>query len=263
MHRTLRRGVFTRKAEGKLYSITSNGEIAEQILNEEAGFALLGSDKFDELTETASLGYEAVGKLPCQFVFAAPEGVILPPSPTVATSYPRAFQRFVETSDNAARLGRIMSGKVESAPARGLSDAIFDICESGTSLTANGLSVRYWGEQLQLGALWLKEGNGQPPLDLQGYCASLQTIAERAKDVREGKIPSTYTEKLLASQNERVKKIASEAGELVQEMARPDFDQGRFVGEASDVVYAVCVACEAQGVPFGLVLNELANRNRK
>ncbi len=98
-------------------------------------------------------------------------------------------------------------------------------------------------------------------LDLDGYLASLETIAERAEGIRAGKEPATYTEELLADQNKRLQKLGSETIELAREECRPDFDEGRFRGEAADVVYAVEVICAARGVAFVTVLNELARRN--
>ncbi len=98
---------------------------------------------------------------------------------------------------------------------------------------------------------------------LSRYAASLETIAGRCSGLQAGKVPETYTEKLLADQNARVKKIGSEAVELVREECRPDFDPERFVGEAADMVYAVTVALGARGLSMMAVYDELARRNER
>lgn len=232
-----------------------------QIRCREGDFALLGSDKYDELEDTKGLGYEVVGKLACRFVLAAPEDGEVSENLQVATSYPRAFQKFLASTDIQAQISRQMPGKVESAPARGFANAIFDITQTGESLAANKLRVIKGGEQLQLGGLWLADKNESEKLDITGYLASLQTILRRSQDLSAGRPPETYTERLLYDVNEQVKKLSSESGELVREMCRPDFGRQRFIGEASDLVYAVEVACAAQGISFVNVLNELANRN--
>jgi len=263
MHLICLRGVFTRKAEGRLYAITGNSDMVTQIRCQEGDFALLGSDKFDELEDAAELGYEVVGKLACRFVLAAPEDGEVSENLQVATSYPRAFQKFLASTGIQAQISRQMPGKVESAPERGFANAIFDITQTGESLCANKLRVIKGGEQLQLGGLWLTDNKELDDLDMAGYLASLQTIMQRKQALVDGKLPTTYTEQLLDDVNERVKKLSSESGELVREMCRPDFGRQRFIGEASDLVYAVEVACAAQGISFIQVLNELANRNNQ
>lgn len=82
------------------------------------------------------------------------------------------------------------------------------------------------------------------------YANSLATIDARAAAIRNGKMPETYTELLLADQNKRVQKLCSEVGELVREDIRRDYDESRFVGEAADVVYSLEVVAAARQVPF-------------
>jgi phosphoribosyl-ATP pyrophosphohydrolase len=85
---------------------------------------------------------------------------------------------------------------------------------------------------------------------IEAFRTSLNTIEARAEAVKAGKVPETYTEKLIASQNDRVKKLTSEAGELVREDWRPDFSAGCMVGEAADVNYSVSVMTAARGLPM-------------
>lgn len=56
----------------------------------------------------------------------------------IATSYPRILSDFLEKNNIKAELHEI-SGAVEITPSLGLSDAIFDIVSSGSTLLANGL----------------------------------------------------------------------------------------------------------------------------
>jgi len=59
---------------------------------------------------------------------------------TIATSYPRILGEYLKKKDIQARIV-VMSGSVEAAPALGLSDAVCDITETGSSLRANNLRV--------------------------------------------------------------------------------------------------------------------------
>lgn len=90
-------------------------------------------------------------------------------------------------------------------------------------------------------------------MNIEGYVASILTIEERAAAVRSGKPPETYTEKLMASQNERVKKLSSETGELIREDSRPDFDFDRFIAEMADFYYSLEVMIAARGLSFASV----------
>lgn len=57
----------------------------------------------------------------------------------VATSYPNILRRYFSERGIDARIHRI-EGSVEIAPAVGISDAIFDIVSSGSTLISNGLT---------------------------------------------------------------------------------------------------------------------------
>jgi ATP phosphoribosyltransferase len=87
-------------------------------------------------------------------VLAAPYATQLGGGDRIATSYPTAWSRFADTTGSKCQLGRIMKGKVESAPARGLAEAIYDITETGRSLKENDLEIKQLGPQLALGGLW-------------------------------------------------------------------------------------------------------------
>jgi phosphoribosyl-ATP pyrophosphohydrolase/phosphoribosyl-AMP cyclohydrolase len=89
-------------------------------------------------------------------------------------------------------------------------------------------------------------------------------IAERARDLYSvGDIAShgpekSYTQRLLADRNLRLKKIGEEAAELV--MACADEDRDRAVEEASDLVYHVLVALRGVGVTLEDLRKAVAGR---
>ena len=90
------------------------------------------------------------------------------------------------------------------------------------------------------------------------------TIRHRAREVDAGDpAPSekpSYTKKLLADRNLRLKKLGEESVELV--LAIADGDRPRIAEEAADVLYHVLVALEGAGVPMDEVRGVLASRKR-
>ncbi|WP_394827537.1 bifunctional phosphoribosyl-AMP cyclohydrolase/phosphoribosyl-ATP diphosphatase HisIE [Pendulispora albinea] len=89
-----------------------------------------------------------------------------------------------------------------------------------------------------------------------------QRAAEAARppdpDATQGR-PS-YTRRLLADRNLRLKKLGEESTELVVALA--DGDKARAAEEAADVVYHVMVALRASGVEWADVLEVLRKRAR-
>ena len=80
-------------------------------------------------------------------------------------------------------------------------------------------------------------------------------IESRVHDVQEG----SYTQKLLADRNLRLKKLGEETAELV--LALADGDCERATEEASDLIYHVMVALRAQGVSLDDVRRKLGDRS--
>ena len=72
--------------------------------------------------------------------------------------------------------------------------------------------------------------------------------------------PGSYTAKLLADENLRLKKLAEEAGEAI--MACKDRDKEQAVREFADLAYHSLVAMAAMGISPGDVAAELARRHR-
>lgn len=159
MLRTCWGGVFTARSEGRTYVVASNSDIAPDIADSRADFALLGSDKYGELARPRDFCFEPVGKLACRFVLAVPDAYTSnPETPLItATTYPNGLRSFLGASTVNACLGPVRSGKTEAAIGQGIADAIFDICETGQSLQANGLRILAEGDYLELGGLWRSE----------------------------------------------------------------------------------------------------------
>jgi phosphoribosyl-ATP pyrophosphohydrolase/phosphoribosyl-AMP cyclohydrolase len=99
---------------------------------------------------------------------------------------------------------------------------------------------------------------GPPALTPDALAALDATIASRsAVPVDDGGAPS-YTQRLLADRNLRLKKLGEEAAELVTACA--DADIGRAREEAADLLYHLLVALRAVGGTLGDVRGVLATR---
>jgi phosphoribosyl-ATP pyrophosphohydrolase/phosphoribosyl-AMP cyclohydrolase len=79
-------------------------------------------------------------------------------------------------------------------------------------------------------------------------------IADRAASPT----PGSYTSRLLADPNKRLKKLGEEAVELALACERGEAD--RVAEEAADLLYHALVACRAEGVALDRVLAVLAAR---
>jgi phosphoribosyl-ATP pyrophosphohydrolase/phosphoribosyl-AMP cyclohydrolase len=84
------------------------------------------------------------------------------------------------------------------------------------------------------------------------------TIVARGESLKEGSASSSYTQKLLADRNLRLKKIGEEAAELI--IALVDNDKGRISEEAADLFYHMLVAIRSAGVGLDDVRDILAKR---
>jgi phosphoribosyl-ATP pyrophosphohydrolase/phosphoribosyl-AMP cyclohydrolase len=84
------------------------------------------------------------------------------------------------------------------------------------------------------------------------------TIRDRAATRADGGESLTYTQRLLADRNLRLKKIGEEAAELVTACA--DGDAGRATEEAADLIYHALVALRAVGAGLDDVRAALAAR---
>jgi phosphoribosyl-AMP cyclohydrolase / phosphoribosyl-ATP pyrophosphohydrolase len=91
-----------------------------------------------------------------------------------------------------------------------------------------------------------------------GTPPTLQALADTLA-ARRGADPSTsYTARLLADRNHRLKKLGEEAVELA--VACADGDRDRITDEAADLLYHTLVACLAEDVDLDKVLEALQSR---
>ena len=118
---------------------------ADVITYVEPGGCDLGVVGKDTIIENGSSFYEVLdlGFGKCKFALAAPKGTDFYSgyaSKTIATKYPNVARSFFEGKGMDVKIIKI-EGSVELAPLLGLSDAIIDIVETGSTLKENGLEV--------------------------------------------------------------------------------------------------------------------------
>lgn len=118
---------------------------ADVITYVEHGVCDLGVAGKDTIMEHGSSFYEVLdlGFGKCRFALAGPVGKDFftgYKSRTIASKYPNVARTFFESKAMDVRVIKI-EGSVELAPLLGLSDAIVDIVETGTTLKENGLEV--------------------------------------------------------------------------------------------------------------------------
>lgn len=118
---------------------------ADVITYVEHGVCDLGVVGKDTIIESGSSFYEVLdlGFGKCKFALAAPKGTDFYSgyaSKTIATKYPNVARSFFEGKGMDVKIIKI-EGSVELAPLLGLSDAIIDIVETGSTLKENGLEV--------------------------------------------------------------------------------------------------------------------------
>ena len=118
---------------------------ADVIAYVEHGVCDLGVVGKDTIMEYGGSYYEVLdlGFGRCRFAVAAPKGADFwsgYSAKTIATKYPNIARSFFESRGMDVRIIKI-EGSVELAPLLGLSDAIVDIVETGSTLKENGLEV--------------------------------------------------------------------------------------------------------------------------
>lgn len=118
---------------------------ADVITYVEHGVCDLGVAGKDTIMEHGSSFYEVLdlGFGKCRFALAGPVGKDFftgYKSRTIASKYPNVARTFFESKAMDVRVIKI-EGSVELAPLLGLSDAIVDIVETGSTLRENGLEV--------------------------------------------------------------------------------------------------------------------------
>ena len=107
-----------------------------------ADIGIVGENEFVERGSEAQL-IRRLGFSKCRLSLAIPkaeryEGVEWFEGRTIATSYPQILRRFLDERGVHAHV-HVIQGSVEIAPGIGLSDGIFDIVSSGSTLVSNNL----------------------------------------------------------------------------------------------------------------------------
>ncbi len=117
-------------------------DIPQSVATGVADLGIVGENEFEER------GYEAdvvrrLGFSKCRLSLAIPkaehyEGLEWFNGKKIATSYPAILQHFLDEKGITAEI-HVITGSVEISPGIGLSDAIFDIVGSGSTLVSNNL----------------------------------------------------------------------------------------------------------------------------
>lgn len=117
-------------------------DIPQSVATGVADLGIVGENEFEER------GYEAdvvrrLGFSKCRLSLAIPkaehyEGLEWFNGKKIATSYPAILQHFLDEKGITAEI-HVITGSVEISPGIGLSDAIFDIVSSGSTLVSNNL----------------------------------------------------------------------------------------------------------------------------
>ncbi len=117
-------------------------DIPECVASGVADIGIVGENEFVERGEDADI-VKRLGFSKCRISLAIPEaveysGVQWFNGKKIATSYPKILKRFAEENNINIDI-HVIQGSVEIAPGIGLSDGIFDIVSSGSTLVSNKL----------------------------------------------------------------------------------------------------------------------------
>jgi ATP phosphoribosyltransferase len=104
---------------------------------------IVGRNEYEERQEPADI-IRPLGFSRCRMSLAIPKAVKYTgigwfEGKKIATSYPNILRRFLQENHIMADI-HVITGSVEISPGIGLSDAIFDIVSSGSTLVSNNLS---------------------------------------------------------------------------------------------------------------------------
>jgi len=117
-------------------------DIPECIADGAADIGIIGENVYLESGKPLRL-IKRLGFAGCRLSIAVPkqmefESVSDLAGKSIATSYPRILQKYLDKKNVEANIHQI-TGSVEVAPGIGLADAVFDIVSSGSTLISNGL----------------------------------------------------------------------------------------------------------------------------
>lgn len=117
-------------------------DIPPSVANGVADIGIVGENEFMEKGQPAEV-IKKLGFSKCRLSLAIPKsenytGLSWLNGKTIATSYPKILSDFLQANNIQADI-HIITGSVEISPGIGLSDAIFDIVSSGSTLVTNQL----------------------------------------------------------------------------------------------------------------------------
>ena len=117
-------------------------DIPQSVADGIADVGIVGENEFAEKQKGAEI-IKRLGFSKCRLSLAIPKdqdypGVEWFEGKVIATSYPRILNEFLQSKGIKAQI-HVITGSVEIAPGIGLSDAIFDIVSSGSTLITNHL----------------------------------------------------------------------------------------------------------------------------
>ena len=118
-------------------------DIPQSVATGIADIGIVGENEFVEQQQVADVAMR-LGYSKCRLSLAIPKEVDYPgvqwfEGKKIATSYPVILEKYLKEQHVNAEIHRI-AGSVEISPGIGLSDAIFDIVSSGSTLVSNNLS---------------------------------------------------------------------------------------------------------------------------
>ena len=117
-------------------------DIPQSVANGVADIGIVGENEFAEKKKNAQIT-KRLGFSKCRLSLAIPKEIEYPgiswfQGKVIATSYPEILNDFM-AQHNITVESHVITGSVEVAPGIGLSDAIFDIVSSGSTLVTNHL----------------------------------------------------------------------------------------------------------------------------
>lgn len=118
-------------------------DIPQSVATGVADLGIVGQNEFEERGYQADI-VRRLGFSKCRLSLAIPKAINYPglqwfEGKKIATSYPVILQKFLDEKGINAEI-HVITGSVEISPGIGLSDAIFDIVSSGSTLVSNNLT---------------------------------------------------------------------------------------------------------------------------
>lgn len=118
-------------------------DIPQSVATGVADLGIVGQNEFEERGYKADI-VRHLGFSKCRLSLAIPKAIDYPglhwfEGKKIATSYPVILQKFLDEKGINAEI-HVITGSVEISPGIGLSDAIFDIVSSGSTLVSNNLT---------------------------------------------------------------------------------------------------------------------------